>query len=83
VTVRESEWTEEDRALVLAFIANERGQCPGCGHPVEECRDRATGANWQVFTETCWASRWASKVAEDNAGQAGLYIYTKRTAGVT
>lgn len=36
VTVRESEWSDEDRAWMAALAAYRGGLCPcGCGHPAE------------------------------------------------
>jgi hypothetical protein len=82
VTIREPEWSEEDRALVLA-LAEERAEiCPGCGNRMSECRDKRTAGTWTVETEICQPSRVAQKLAEENRETRGLHIYTRRTEGL-
>jgi hypothetical protein len=34
-TVARSSWTDEDRALMLAYAEYKASLCPGCGHPKE------------------------------------------------
>ena len=36
VTTRESAWTEQDRAEILAYRLWQEGLCKGCGHPLAE-----------------------------------------------
>lgn len=83
VTTRPSPWGDEDRALVLALLAERADTCPSCGHPVDVCRDPATAGHWQVLQEICQPGRVAQAVAEDVAkdGRRGVVISTRRTGG--
>jgi hypothetical protein len=85
VTVREPKWTEHDRALVLALLAEERETCSSCGHPMAECRDPATAGTWRVHEEICQASRVSQAVADNYAEEKrprrGLHLFTSRTGG--
>jgi hypothetical protein len=67
---------------VLALLAEERETCPGCGNPMDECRDRATAGTWQVDVETCQACLVAEAMS-DNLNESGkrprgVHIYTRR-----
>jgi hypothetical protein len=79
VTVREPDWTDEDRSLVLALLAEQRETCSTCGHQMSECRDPRTAGRWQVLTEVCQPGRVAQAVAEDNREARGLHVFTRRT----
>lgn len=50
-------WTDEDRDLLLALIAEEHGECDQCRHPLEISTDRKTQRTWQVHRSTCEACR--------------------------
>lgn len=79
-TVREPEWTDQDRGWVLALLAEKADTCPGCGHPVSECRDPATRGQWSYEATVCQACVIAQAVS-DNAAEAktrGLYVGTYR-----
>lgn len=82
MTVREPEFTEFDRALVAAYLAEQADICPSCGHPRSVCRDQATAGSWTVVEETCQPSRVAQAIAENNAGgkRRGLVLSTRRTS---
>ncbi len=44
VTTREPEWTERDRAELLALALYREGTCPACGGRLDECTSHeATG----------------------------------------
>lgn len=47
VTVREPEWSEQDRAWMLALVGYRASLCPTCGGPIEECGPESEG-RWQV-----------------------------------
>ena len=88
VTVRESPWSEDDRALALALLAEERDTCPGCGQPLEVCRDPATAGTWTVHQEVCQscvvAEATRDNMAEEASGRRrGVHLYTGRTPGVS
>jgi hypothetical protein len=57
VTTRESEWTEEDRAEVLALAEYRASLCPGgCGHPTSETTSReGEGPDYNAKSTTCRA----------------------------
>lgn len=42
ITVREPEWTEDDRDWAAADLDAQAGLCPGCGLPLEETTDPAS-----------------------------------------
>lgn len=74
------EWSDADRGLVLALLAERAETCPSCGHPMSVCRDPATAGTWQVVEEICQPTRVARAVAEDVAktGRRGVIVATRR-----
>jgi hypothetical protein len=50
-------WTDEDRNLLLALLAEEREECEGCGWPLEISTDPKTQRTWTVHRTTCEACR--------------------------
>jgi hypothetical protein len=84
VTVRESEWSDEDRGYLLALTAEEADKCPGCGQPLDECRDKVTARTWEVVQETCWACMPLQAVMQDAAKvkdpPRGRYYGVRRTS---
>jgi len=81
MTVHESEWTDEDRGLALAWLDEQDDLCPTCGHPKTLCRDPATAGTWEVVQEICQPGRVAQAAAENAAEQRrrGVVISTRRT----
>lgn len=82
MTERDPEWTHDDRAVVLALLAERRDQCPGCGHPVSECWDPDTRNTWGVEQAVCQACVVA-EATRDNMAEAskpprGVHIWTVR-----
>lgn len=77
MTVRDPEWTDEDRAWHLAYQEDLDNRCPGCGNYLDECRDPKTAGHWQVVAQTCEACRVGEADAENRAEaktkQRGLY----------
>lgn len=57
MTTADPLWTDEDRDLLIALLAEERDECAGCGHPLEVSTDRKTQQTWQVHRRTCEACR--------------------------
>lgn len=84
MTRREPEWTDEDRGLVLAWLAERDETCPGCRQPLDECRDPKTAGTWTPVEETCQACL-VQEAATDNANEGtrrrGLYLGVTRTEG--
>ncbi len=78
VTERAVEWTDLDRDLVLALLAEERDTCPGCGHPLETCRDRSTAGKWSVEEDVCQACLVGQAMSESNMNdkRRGVHLYT-------
>lgn len=70
MTVREAEWTDEDRGWVLAWLTERDEACAGCGQPLDECRDRANAGRYQVQIAKCWACTVA-EAEEDNRSEGG------------
>lgn len=81
VTTAEPEWTEADRGLVLALLAEQRETCPMCGHPMSVCRDQNTAGQWQVKEQICQPSRISQAAAESvsESKRRGVVLMTKRT----
>lgn len=77
--VTESVWTDEDRALVLALLAEQRETCSSCGHPMSQCRDPATAQRWTVIESVCQPGRVMAAAAENNAkvGRRGIVLGSK------
>ena len=80
MTVREPQWTDNDRALVRALLDYRANICPLCGRQSDVCQDPTTARTWQVIPHTCWPSQVAQSQAE-NAGRGALFA-TRRTPGV-
>lgn len=55
MTETESEWDEEERAWPLALAEIEAGECPGCGHPLEDTLydPEKPPKQWQASYEAC------------------------------
>lgn len=85
VTVRPG-WSLNDRQVVIAYLAEERDRCQGCGHPTDESMAKETAGKWTVTQKQCYACVVAQATAENNAQsthpQRGVYMYTMRTPGV-
>jgi hypothetical protein len=75
VTEREPLWTDEDRAWHLAYYAELAEVCPGCGHPLDECRDPKSAGKWRVVSQRCEACRIGEAEAENaaEAKQRGMF----------
>jgi hypothetical protein len=83
VTTTEPDWTDYDRGLVLALLAEQKDTCPSCGHLMSVCRDPATAGTWHVREEICQPSRILQAVAEDVAKskpkRRGVMLASRRT----
>jgi hypothetical protein len=56
VTVREPEWTEQDRAEILALDLYRRGLCPLHGGPLADCTSHEdSGPQFTVRKKRCRA----------------------------
>lgn len=68
VTTREPEWTEQDRAEVLALALYREGLCPLHGGPLEDCT-AADGVipDWTANSTYCQAA--VARVDAENAGE--------------
>lgn len=81
LTVAEPDWSDLDRGLLLALLAEQRETCNQCGHPMSVCRDPTTRGTWQVLTDICQPTRVAQAVAEDlqKDRRRGVVLMTKRS----
>jgi len=81
VSVAESRWTDTDRGLVLALLAEQKETCSLCGHPMSVCRDPSTAGSWTVVQEVCQPTRVAQARSEDLAKTKtrGAVLMTRRT----
>lgn len=69
VTTREPRWLEEDRAWLMALLAEQKERCSGCGQLLAECMDPATAKTWEVVSRICQACL-VLDVALDNDAEA-------------
>jgi len=84
VTVCEPRWTDEDRAWVLALLAEQAEVCKGCGNSLAECMDPRTQYTWQVKQHICEACRVleaAQENAQDGTHLRGLKFTVTRRGG--
>lgn len=88
VTVREPEWTEQDRAEILALGLYRSQLCPLHGGPLEECTSHEeTGAQFEASRSTCRAQLAlieAQRAADDGkkpSPYAGARLWTLRKRG--
>jgi hypothetical protein len=83
VTTTDPLWTDEDRNLLLALLAEERDECRECGHPYDVSTDRKTQGTWRVHRATCEACRiLEAEVGNDAEGsrQRGVKYAVIRTS---
>lgn len=73
--VQSSPWTEEDRALMIAWRVYQDGLCKGCGHPRATAwhPDNGLGAFELVDEVTCWGCTAAQKPREDGTIEEVTY----------
>lgn len=87
MTETEPEFTADDRAAHLAYLAEERETCKGCGNQMAESMDRATAGTWTVDKHTCQACLVREAVMEGDAEAKsrprGVKYIAHRTPGVT
>ncbi len=81
MTTADPDWSDVDRGLVLALLAERAETCVSCGHPVSECRDFATRGQWTVVEQVCWPSVVSQVTAEQahEAKRRGVMLATRRT----
>ena len=75
-------WTDEDRDLLIALLAEEAEECSGCRQPLSISTDKKTQGTWQVDRITCEACRIIeASVDNDNEGKRarGLRYSVHRT----
>lgn len=48
MTTRESEWSEQDVAWMLALAEWRASRCPHCGGDISECTDPDLEGRWEV-----------------------------------
>jgi hypothetical protein len=77
----EPDWSDDDRAMALALLAERAAVCPLCGNPKDVCRDPSTAGTWQVHDQICEPGRVLQKVAEGRQGERGLLLYATRSGG--
>lgn len=88
VTTREPEWTEQDRAEILALALYRSRLCPIHGGPLDECTSpEESGAQFVAERSTCRAQLAlieAQRAADDGkkpSPYAGARLWTLRKRG--
>jgi len=67
VTVSEPRWTDLDRGLLLALLAERADKCSECSHPMSLCRDPKRIGDWEVVQDICHPTLIAQVKAEELA----------------
>lgn len=78
-------WTDEDRDLLLALLAEEREECSGCGRPLAETTDPANRGGYEVHREACEACLVLEAEVEndhEHSRPRGVKYMVLRTGGV-
>lgn len=86
MTYRESLFTEQDRAELIALALYREGLCPKCGRPLDLCTsEEATGAQFEVHQSTCRATRAIAEVknALTDGGKKEIPYADARLFGTT
>ncbi|QDY06171.1 hypothetical protein FJK98_02495 [Micromonospora sp. HM134] len=81
VITRPSPWTDEDRAWLLAHLVEQREACPGCGLPLDECRDPKSAGSWTPLVDTCQACVVAQAEMDNQTEgprRRGVYVGVRR-----
>lgn len=81
-SVTEPEWSELDRGLLLALLAERAETCSMCGHLMSECRDSRTAGTWSVFEDVCQPSRVAQAWAEGSKTRGAVILTHRSIRGV-
>lgn len=64
--VTASQWTDEDRALMLALRIHQDSLCPGCGHPKNTAWHHQSIDSFEMDGEfVCWACTAAQHPDKD------------------
>lgn len=87
VTVTESPWTDEDRALALAWQAEQRLRCPGCGQPRDESVGVHADEAYEAVARTCHGcaalDAGQEKAHRELSDTHGLHFELRRLRTVT
>lgn len=69
------DWTDDDRALLLALTQYEASLCPGCGHPVDTAWHSHADGWWEAEKFICYAC-----TAADDGDDKASYTISALTA---
>lgn len=86
MTEAEPEFTADDRAAALAYLAELRETCPDCANQISESMDRKTAGTWTVDRHVCQACLVREAVIEGDAEgkrPRGVKYLAHRTPGVS
>lgn len=73
-TVQQSEWTPEDRALMLARTQHYGSLCPGCGHPKDHAWHPDNEGWFEVVqTRECHACTTLARASDPDAKPAEFH----------
>lgn len=80
MTIREPEWTEQDRAEAIALLKVEADTCPGCGEPLSESTHRKAAGGYDVDgPDRCHACAALNAEQDKHKDGRALYFQVKRT----
>lgn len=78
----EAQWLTEDTDYALAWQAEKRVTCEGCGHPLDESTDSEHVRDYQAAELTCHACAvidWRRQaLSEQEVDMGGVRIYATR-----
>lgn len=80
MSTSDPDWTDLDRGLLQALLAERADICPMCGHPMSQCRDPRTAYSWELLEQTCNPSRVAQAAMENahSEKRRGVVVMTRR-----
>lgn len=77
-TVREPEWTDQDREAAIALQEYEAGLCPGCQEPMSETTDPANEGRYRtdlpIRCHRCTMAEIARDVHQDKPQASALFV---------
>lgn len=65
-TVESPDWTDDDRALLLALQMYEASLCPGCHRPIDQAWHTHSDGWWETTSYVCYACTEAAAAEGDS-----------------
>lgn len=79
-TVESPDWTDDDRALLLALQMYESSLCPGCGYPIDQAWHTHSDGWWETTSYVCYpCTTQAAADSDDGSADDVTYDITRLT----